>query len=296
MQKRIIVVGAGGFLGSNIIKKALSERACQNIVAVTLGVEEMIRRFGPIDKLEIHSENALFTEEVSLNKDDIIINCAYPRAMKGQDVAIGLNYVESVFRVAENTKVKGIVNISSQSVYDPLRECPAREEDIPCLLDEYAVGKYCMELLIRNICKDVPFTNIRLASLIGPGFNVRVPNKMIASALESGRISVVINKQHFGYLDVEDAVNGLLKLVSIDSHLWKDVYNLGSDQTYTLLEIAETVKAEMKSIRNIDVEIVRNENDKCLNTALNSTRIKSIINDYQNNTLAESVRKIIYSL
>lgn len=293
---RLIITGAGGFLGSNLVRTACREGAFREVIAVTLGADEMKKRFEDVDGAAIYSENALSDKTVCLEKDDILINCAYPRAMKGSDIALGLDYVESVFQAAGRAGIKGIVNISSQSIYDPQRDHPASESDLPYLTDVYSVGKYCMEQLLRNVCRDIPHTNIRLASLIGPGFDVRVPNKMVKYALSTGQISVLVNQQNFGYLDVADAVNGLLKLVMTDPSGWESSYNLGSDRTYTLPEIAQTIREELKAMRGMEIEIAEKEGDAVLNSALDNSRIKGLIKDYQNYDLAGSIRRIIEAL
>lgn len=297
MEKgRLIVTGAGGFLGSNLVRMACREGAFREVIAVTLGADEMKKRFEDAAGVAIYAENALSNGDVVLEKDDILINCAYPRAMKGSDIALGLDYVESVFQAAAGAGIRGIVNISSQSIYDPQRDHPASESDLPYLTDVYSVGKYCMEQLLRNVCRDIPHTNIRLASLIGPGFDVRVPNKMAKYALTSGKITVLINQQHFGYLDVEDAVNGLLGVAKADPSKWESSYNLGPDRTYTLLEIAQTIREELKAMKGMDIEIEEKEGDASLNSALDNSRIKGLISDYQKYDLSGSIRRIIEAL
>ena len=293
---RLIITGAGGFLGCNVVKGVLEEGFFDEVIAITLGADQMKNRFQEGDRLKIFEADAISIGAVKLQESDVILNCAYPRAMKGADVTLGLDYVESVFQSAANAHVKGIMNISSQSVYDPQRKDPATEADIPVLTDEYAVGKYCMEMLLRDVCKDIPYTNIRLASLIGPGFDVRVPNKMVKNAFEKHVISVVKNDQHFGYLDIEDAVCGLTKLLRIEPKQWKKVYNLGGSRTYSLVEIAQCIISQMenKCDTNVSMDILDMKDGAArLNSSLVDRVLRDDIGDYIFNTLDESIQKII---
>lgn len=290
---RLVVTGASGFLGSNLCRVICTENFFDNVIALTHRVNAMRLEFSTTDTIQIFGEDALVTGEVQLTNKDILINCAYPRAMNGVDVTSGLDYVESVFRLAASSKIKGIINISSQSVYDPQREHPATEDEMPCLTDEYAIGKYCMELLLRNVCKDIPYTNIRLASLIGPGFDVRVPNKMARNAINTGKIKVETNNQKFGYLDVEDAVNGLKLIALLDPLKWRPIYNLGSSKTYSLTTIAETVKEVLSKTHNLDILIEEKNGDAVLNTDLDSSRLISDVGEYQTHSLKESIIRII---
>lgn len=292
-MNRLIITGAGGFLGSNVIKSVITERCFDEIIAITLGAEQLKECIGEVNQLHIYEADAIENGEVKLRKDDLILNCAYPRAMKGADVTSGLDYVELIFRTAAEESVKGIVNISSQSVYDPQRDHPAVETDVPVLTDEYSIGKYCMEMLLRNVCKDIPYTNIRLASLIGPGFDVRVPNKMVKFALEKGEIMVQVNDQHFGYLDVADAVRGLIGVLMMDPKGWKPVYNLGGEQTYSLLEIAECIEKAVKNVAGRDVMVIKTEGSGALNSALDNTLLKNDIGEYQVLSLIQSLQRMI---
>ena len=295
-MNRLVITGAGGFLGRNVINSVMSEKCFDDVIAITLGSNQLKECVGEVEGISFYEADAIATGEVKLREEDLILNCAYPRAMKGEDVTSGLDYVESIFRVAAETKVKGIVNISSQSVYNPQRNHPAVETDIPVLTDEYAIGKYCMEMLLRNVCKDIPYTNIRLASLIGPGFDVRVPNKMVKSALEKGEIIVQINDQHFGYLDVVDAVRGLVGVLKKEPQKWKTVYNLGSERTYTLAEMAEYVSSSIQDLTGRRIIIKRIDGKALMNTALCNNELIAFIGEYQKLTLKDSIEKIAYEM
>lgn len=294
MKKRLVITGAGGFLGRHLIQGVLKYTDYEEIIAITIGAEELNRTILQKGKLRILEAGALSRGEMKLDGKDVVINCAYPRAMKGKDVTIGLNYIEYVFQESAKAKIAGIINISSQSVYDPQRIEAALESDIPVLTDEYSIGKYCSEMFLRNICAGIPYTNIRLASLIGPGFDVRVPNKMVKSALETGRITAEENKQRFGYLDVEDAVNGLINLLSIEPRNWKHVYNMGGNGSYSLVEIATEIKKTIEQDdygKEITIDLTSSE--RYTNSEIKSDLIESDIGHYCWNDFGKTIHKIV---
>ena len=292
-MSRLIITGAGGFLGSNLINGLIAGTYFDEIAAVTLGAEQMKNRFHGTAGLEIYEADAIASGDVVLRSEDLIVNCAYPRAMKGADVTRGLDYIETIFQEAAKASVRGLINISSQSVYDPQRDHPASETDMPALTDEYAVGKYCMEMLLRNLCEDIPYTNIRLASLIGPGFDARVPNKMARFALEKGEITAQVNNQRFGYLDVADAVRGLIGILQLPPAKWKPVYNLGAEKTYSLVEMAECIADTVRSITGKNVIIQKVQGDAELNTDLDSSLLISDIGQYCETSLEKSISQIV---
>ena len=293
MKKRIIITGAGGFLGCNVVESILADQVFDKVYAVTLGSEQMKLRFQESEMLSIYEADAITTGSIPLDAEDLVLNCVYPRAMKGKDITFGIDYIESVFQIAAKASVKGIVNISSQSVYDPQRDRPATEQDIPCLTDEYSIGKYCIELLLNNICKMVPHTNIRLASLIGPGFDQRVVNRLVDIALRDHVLRVQLNRQQFGYLDVADAARGLKKLMQVDPSKWETVYNLGPKQAITLHEMAYYIKDILLKDFDINIVIESVNGNEIQNTALDSNLLVSTIGEFRFLSAQESIRRII---
>lgn len=292
-MRRLIITGAGGFLGSNVVKAVLGQDIFDEVIAVTLGAEEMKTRFEENAKLAIFEADAIQNHEVVLKSEDIVLNCAYPRAMKGADVTAGLDYVESVFQASADAKVAGIINISSQSVYDPQRDHPAVETDVPVLTDEYSIGKYCMEMLLRNICRDIPYTNIRLASLIGPGFDVRVPNKMVKNAIEKKIIIAEKCNKKFGYLDVIDASKAITKILALDKKIWKHIYNLGGERAYSIVEMAELVAKTVERWTGLSVLINKIEGEGTYNSSLNSSLLEGDIKRFQETKFEDSIHRVL---
>ncbi len=299
MNSKLIITGASGFLGFHVLKDVCRKGQFTKVAAITRHVgalEKRVEHLPGNSIVELYHTDAIKAGEFHMDADDIVLHCAYPRALKGVDVTSGIDYAEALFRASESAGIKGIVNISSQSVYDPQRVHPATEEDTPSLSDAYAIGKYYTEVLLKNICSDIPHTSVRLASLIGPSFSARVPNKMIKSALDNGVIHVEVNEQRFGYLDVEDAARGLIKLLSVDPIRWEAIYNLGIDGTYSLEDIAESIQKMLLETKSLPVAIEKHSGQSASNSALCNNRIKRLIGEFVQNTLDTSIQRIILSM
>ena len=291
-SQRIIIIGAGGFLGRNITEY-LSGIDMYQIIAITQGADQFRKTIDKLSQVIVLPENALNTKDMILDNEDLMINCAYPRGMQGTNITLGLDYIEEVFSLAAKASIKGIINVSSQSVYNPEREKPATEEDMPDLQSIYAVGKYCVEKLLNNICDCIPHTNIRLASLIGPGFDDRVPNKMVRSALLNREIVIQDSKQVFGYLDVKDAAYGFEKLLSLPVDKWKAVYNMGPDTGYTLIQIAKCIQQVLSDRWGLAVKLVVHNAENRNNSMITSSLLKNDIGNYVSRSMESSMEVII---
>lgn len=192
--------------------------------------------------------------DAQILKNCIVINCAYPRNATGAGIADGLKYIQKLFKVAVENGASAIINISSQSVYSQQRTEVATEETPVCLESPYAVGKYAVELMLELTCNGskTAFTSLRMASLIGPGFDQRIMNRFVKQMINKESITVVRQEKRMGFLDVEDAVNAILSVVNVTAASWQSIYNVGNDEAYTVEEIFNVVASELM----IPIEII----------------------------------------
>ena len=264
---RVIVTGASGFLGKELVKR-LDE--CKiDFVAATTRPSVLIEEIG-IAANSVVMANQLLCENF-YRSDDIIMNCAFPRTNDGLAMAAGLNYLAELINCAIKGNVGGFMNISSQSVYSQHRTKPAVETDALCLESSYAVAKRGVELLLEAQAELMPYTNIRLASLIGPSFDQRVPNRVAKRAWETGQIQVADNGSEYGFMDVRDAASALMEMLS-SVNTWQKTYNLSSEQCWTLLDIAEDVKRilETTSGKTIEIDYTKTQTEP-VNTLVDSS-------------------------
>lgn len=268
MKKRIVVSGAGGFLGTLIVASALSLQE-MDIVAVTSNVSKMKEAFKEV-KAIIDTDEFL-SNGFDFLPGDIFIHCLFPTNADGRKMANGLGKTFAVMDVAKKAGAGVFVNISSQSVYASNRELPAKEDDELSLETSYAVGKYCSEVYCSQVFHDRFYTNIRMASLLGVGYGQRIVNRMVDQALEGKDIHVIGGMQRYGFLDVRDAAFGVLKVVSKDPARWKSIYNLGRNESYTLTEIAALITERLREHGVVANYVVENGVDK-RNSSINADR------------------------
>lgn len=261
-MRRIVVSGASGFLGSNIIRKA--REAEIEVVAVTGRGES---RLG----VTAVNTGAFLSDGYPLGKEDVFINCLFPTNADGCKMAEGLEKVYQMIDMAHESGVGAFINISSQSVYPSKRTAPAREGDALSLETPYAVGKYSSEAFVNRVFSDRPHTNIRMASLLGVGYDQRIVNRMIMQALKGERLKVVGGMQRYGFLDVRDAAAGLVKLAASEPASWREIYNLGRNDSCTLIDVAECVVAQMKRQAHMDAAYTVEEGQDNRNSAIDAS-------------------------
>lgn len=283
-MKRLIISGASGFLGSNIIKQSNLP-----VVAIT-GREEKLKEINT--DIEVVDTEAFLINGIPMTEDDIFINCLFPTNADGFKMANGLEKVFRCIELAYDCGVGSLINISSQSVYNSKREVPAKEDDNLCLETPYAVAKYSSEVFSNSVFKDRKHTNIRMASLIGVDYEQRIINRMVGFALQGNPLKVVGGMQRYGFMDVRDAATGILAVAYSDKTDWKQQYNLGRYGSCTLKEIAELIKEKLND-KSIDIVINYSDGDDYRNSSIDSSIFMNDFNWLPSITLIQTVEEII---
>ena len=245
-MEKVIVTGSSGFLGRTLVDRLSAQRKDYQVYALTRSPLAGATKSNSC-QINVLGYDAMFQNDaVSLVRDAIIVNCAFPRNTSGADFASGMDYVHRCFEAARDCGAKAVINISSQSVYSQKRTAIADEGTPISLESMYGVGKYSSELFLRDICGGMPFCNLRIASLIGPGFDQRVTNKLIDSAISARTLPVSRSNRRFGFMDVEDAAGGIAALLNTSPKSWKPVYTLGTGMAYGLEELALIVADQIQ--------------------------------------------------
>ncbi len=283
-MKRLVISGAGGFLGKNIIKRALAQRI--DVVAISS------RKADRADIAIIDTVDFL-NNGYQLNENDIFINCLFPTNADGYKMANGLEKAYRTIIMARKSKVGAFINISSQSVYASKRTAPAKETDALSLETPYAVGKYSTEVFVDQVFGDIPHTNVRMASLLGVGYEQRIVNRMVNQALMGENLRVVGGMQRYGFLDVRDAAAGLVKLAMSNPERWQGTYNLGRLESYSLIDVVECIIKEIRKQTDQIVSYDLVEGEDIRNSAINPARFMQDFSWNPEYTLSKTTADII---
>ena len=158
----ILITGASGFLGHFLTLELLKHEDVK-IIAILGRPEDKAAPLPNHHRLKIYPMNALWDEV--FDGVDTVINCAFARNNDSQQLAESLDFTEKEIKRFEEIKVKSVINISSQGVYQRLKVGELSSEKSPIApIDLYSVAKYACEKMFR--VSEIPYvTNVRLASL-----------------------------------------------------------------------------------------------------------------------------------
>lgn len=283
----VLITGAGGFLGNELIRQLL--KTTHVVYALSSDKEQIKTRFS--NKCHAFSIKEWEDGELPLDKIDVVIHCAFARAYDFVSLKKSLDFSKEIF----SNSGYNIINVSSRSVYGQNPQTPWCETTEAQPDNMYAFAKYTTELLIGmkyNLNESSNYTNIRLAGLVGKELEDRVINKFIDVAISTNTISIKGGKQQFAYLDVRDAAAGIIALLDIKPEEWKTIYNLGNINSFSIIDIAETVKEIAKEFIEEEVIINIEKTDATLYADIDSTSFYEATNWKPKYDLKAMVRSI----
>jgi len=232
----IILTGASGFIGSNLLKRLSKE----NYTIIT------------IDK-NLNDSSKLSDDQYYLIHAGSYILDTCRNALYNSRKSITDNILQSYDLIKElKEKICGICYVSTIDVYGIPQILPITENHPLNPTNAYAISKLATEFYINIECKDIPVTILRLGHVYGP-------NDPHPKVLQSFITSINNNKSPIiygdgsdlrDYVHIHDVINAILKIIE---RKIPGIFNLASEQSFSIKELAEIV------ISHKNIPIIYNE-------------------------------------
>ncbi len=209
---RLLVTGAQGFLGGEIVKQL--QHSCSQVVPLGRRPAEDIYCCDLTDPLEMQTM-------ISQVRPDRVIHCAayVPQFMEAYKSVAHANESLGMIKNLLATCGCPVVFMSSMTVYGSTSKCPVQEEDAGVPQNAYGEGKWQAELLLRT--HNYPTLAIRIPGLFGPAR----PSGLIYNVLYALKYGSTLPKLPdslvlWAAMHVSDAAAGVIKLskMKMDNH------------------------------------------------------------------------------
>ncbi len=265
MQRRILVTGGAGFIGS-----CLAQRLADNPDNYVVVVDNLLT--GSESKLpeSVHSNFRFIKADVNDYSDisavfhtfsfDYVFHYAavvgVKRTLANPIMVLNdLNGIRNVLNLCKNTGVKRIYFSSSSEVYGEPVEFPQNEHTTPLNSRlPYAIVKNVGEAYLRAYYQEfgLEFTIFRFFNTYGPKQSADfVMSKFLNAALTNQDITIYgdgSQTRTFSYID--DNVDACLSAF-YNNLMVNDVANIGSDYEMTILDLARKIIDVTNSKSNI---------------------------------------------
>ena len=249
-NKKILVTGAAGFLGSHLADKLVEQGH------MVVGIDNMMGGYedNVPKNIEFHKIDCCDLKKIKeiMEGIDVVYHCA-ATAHEGLSVFSPYeitknNYLASVsiFSAAVNEKVKRIIFCSSMARYGS-QQSPFNETMEPKPVDPYAISKVASEEVLKNLCElnGVEWVIAVPHNIIGPRQKYDDPFRNVVSIMINrmmqGKAPIIYGDGEqtrcFSYID--DCLSCLLPMID-QKNLNKQVINIGPDEEFvTINKIAE---------------------------------------------------------
>lgn len=251
---RIIVTGANGFVGAEVVKALAARR--DEVVGFDIVVGPALRalqerhanvRVVPGAITEWHHIANLIRDV----QPDAVVHCA---AIVGiiasvnapfATMRVNIDGALNLFEAMRLFGVKRVVNISTEEVYGPFR-ADRITEDHPCFpVMPYGISKFAVEQLARDYRRngDVDAIHVRTCWVYGPGLpRARVPKTLVDAAVEGRSLHIAAGGDfRVDHVYIDDLVVGILAALDRPEHRF-DVYHLSSGEAPSLFEIVDLIR------------------------------------------------------
>ncbi|MBQ2968281.1 MAG: GDP-mannose 4,6-dehydratase [Clostridia bacterium] len=282
-NKTILVTGAAGFIGANLVLSLMKTDTPMHIVGLDnmndyydVSIKEY--RLTEIEK-EQAKHNAKWTfvkgniaDKVMLeglfeeHKFDVVVNLAAQAGVRysitNPDVYIESNLIGfyNILEACRNHPVEHLVYASSSSVYGSNKKIPYSTDDkVDNPVSLYAATKKSNELLAHSYSKlyNIPSTGLRFFTVYGPAGRPDMAYFGFTNKLIKGDTIEIFNfgncKRDFTFVD--DIVEGVMRVMACapEKKAGEDglplppyaVYNIGNNSPENLLDFVDILQQEL---------------------------------------------------
>ncbi len=287
-KKKILITGAGGFIGSHLAEKLVDKGA---------DVTALIRytssgRTGWIDSFAQESKQELKIVFGDIRDSDICL-----KAVEGNDyifhlaaqIAIPYSYIAprdflqvnglgtaNMLQAARTCRIKKFLHVSTSEVYGTAQYVPIDEKHPQVAQSPYSASKIAADKIVEsfNLSFGLPAVTVRPFNCFGPRQSARaVIPTVILQALHGNRIKLgnVETRRDMNF--VADTVSGMISACLSGKTLGKTL-NLATGKDYSIEEIVSEIsdilgknlmiKTEKRRLRPSISEVYRLQGDNRL--------------------------------
>lgn len=279
---KVFVTGAGGFIGSNVVKVLV---ASGHEVAILRRPESNLLRLSGLEVIPIYVEHPDLSfsavEQETLNSfaPNVVVhlgwngvgNLARNSAVQLENIQMAL----SVLQAASKAGVKHFVGIGSQAEYGPCEGVIDEQQALnPTTL--YGAAKAAVGLFSSVIAAQsgMEFSWIRVFSTYGAGDEPYWMIQDVAMKLLNNEApALTLGSQLWDYLHVQDAAKAICAVSESESGLGQ--LNLGSGVTNSIREIVETLRDIINPDLVLNFGAVGYRSDQVMHLEANISKIKS---------------------
>ena len=278
-NKVVLVTGAAGFVGANLVKRLLNEFDSVKVIGIDSITEyyDVRLKYERLQELSAYDDRFVFIKDSIAKKGvvDSIFTDHHPQVVVNLAAQAGVRYsitnpdayIESnligfynILEACRHYTVEHLVYASSSSVYGSNKKVPYSTDDkVDNPVSLYAATKKSNELMAHAYSKlyNIPSTGLRFFTVYGPCGRPDMAYFSFTNKLLKGETIQIFNygncKRDFTYID--DIVEGVVRIMQhapekkngddgLPIPAYK-VYNIGNNSPENLLDFVTILQDEL---------------------------------------------------
>lgn len=258
-KKRILITGAAGFIGSNLINRLLQSGIYQLVGLDNFdnfySREQKEKNLAPfISHPDFHffeGDICNMDDLLALGDFDVIIHLAAKAGVRPSILnpilyqQVNVDGTQNLLEFARQKNIKQFVFASSSSVYGINENIPWNEDEKLKPISPYASTKLSCEMLGRvySHLYGIRFLALRFFTVYGPAQRPDLAIHKFFKAISEGNPIPVFGdgSSSRDYTFVEDTIQGIEAAITYDQSDF-EIINLGNHQTVTLSELITAIE------------------------------------------------------
>lgn len=277
--KTVLVTGAAGFIGSNLVKRLFQDVKDIKVIGIDNITDyyDVNIKYERLREIEALGHDWVCVKESIANKEaveriftnnkiSVVVNLAAQAGVRysitNPDAYIESNLIGfyNILEACRHHDVEHLVYASSSSVYGSNKKTPYSTEDkVDNPVSLYAATKKSNELMAHAYSKlyNIPSTGLRFFTVYGPAGRPDMAYFGFTNKLVRGEKIQIFNygncKRDFTYVD--DIVEGVVRVMqhAPEKQIGEDglpvppyaVYNIGNNQPENLLDFVHILQEEL---------------------------------------------------
>ncbi len=244
-KKNVLVTGGSGYFGSILIDKLISND--YNVFSIDINSPSNPRDYKFIN-VDITNYDKLSSFFSNNHIEYIFHNVAQVPLANSKKLFqdVNINGTKNICKIAQKYNIKHIVYTSSSAVYGVPKKNPVDEFTIPIPSEDYGKAKLEGEKICEKFSSNqMKITIIRPRTILGHGrlgiFSILfdwIENNKKIPLLNNGR-------NLYQFVHAEDLADACI--LSLNQKKEREIFNIGSDDLFTMREILEILVNEVNS-------------------------------------------------
>ncbi len=249
-NKKVLITGGAGFIGSHLVKKLVNEGATVNVIVKYNSIIDCPRLISVWDRIKIIEADLRNTDSVSELKNmsfDLVFHlAAYNHVGDSFNHVlenVNSNLVSTINLLNNGPKIKKMIHMGTSEIYGIQKKLPFDVDEKPNPMSPYAVTKYASELfsILKTKSSKLDLLCLRPFNTFGPFQSEKaIIPEIIIKCLQGKEIKTTGGKQTREFNYVDNIIDGILFLNKRVKHNIEPI-NVGSNKPISIKKLVKKI-------------------------------------------------------